>query len=250
MSSEMRLDKFLSEMGAGTRSEIKGYIKKGLVSVDGRPAKRPEEKILPETARIAVMGKPVIWKEFEYYLLNKPSGCLSATEDRHRPVVTDFLPEGSRRDLFPVGRLDADTEGLLLLTNDGDLAHRLLSPARHVPKTYYAKVRGNLLPDTVERFSEGIFLENGEKTRPGNLRILSCGISPEGVPLTEAELTIYEGKFHEVKRMFAAAGGEVIYLRRISMGPLTLPPELLPGMIRELSGEEISILLAYAGRET
>ena len=247
MSDIMRLDRFLAGMGLGTRTEVKDMIKKGRILVDGIPAKDPGEKIDPAKNRVAADQKPLSWQKYRYYLLHNPAGSLSATEDRHKPVVTDFLPPEAGRDLFPVGRLDLDTEGLLLLTNDGELAHQLLSPKKHVPKTYYALVRGELPPDVKERFLSGIALDKGETARPAELKILDSRGDPEGETVTGTELTIYEGKFHEVKRMFNAVGGEVIYLRRIFMGPLVLPPELKPGGIRELTEEEKNSLLALTG---
>ena len=229
----MRLDKFLAEMGAGTRSQVKEMIRRGRVEVDGRKASKPEEKIDPQQASVCLDGRPVAYAAFEYYMLNKPQGVVSATEDKRYPAATDLIASALRRDLFPVGRLDLDTEGLLLLTNDGALAHDLLSPRKHVDKVYYARIQGSLPSDAAQRAEQGLVLEDGTKTMPALLQVLS----PE-----EIRLTIREGKFHQVKRMVQVLGCKVVYLKRLSMGPLNLDPSLEPGQYRPLTQEEVAML--------
>jgi 16S rRNA pseudouridine516 synthase len=232
-----RLDKVLAHIGIGSRKEIKSLCKLGRVSVNGEPVRDPAVHVVPERDRIEVGGQPVRYREFIYLLMNKPQGLLSATEDVHTKTVVDLLPAEYRTfNPFPVGRLDKDTEGLLLLTNDGQLAHRLLSPKKHVPKTYYARIAGEVTPADVAAFGDGVVLDDGYKTMPGELKILRAG------PESEIELTIYEGKFHQVKRMFAAVGKRVLFLKRLTLGPLTLDPALAPGQFRELTAAEVAAL--------
>lgn len=232
-----RLDKVLARMGLGTRKEIKKLIAAKRVQVNGELVVDPGLHVIPGRDHIEVNGQPLEYKEYIYLMLNKPRGLLSATEDRYAEVVVDLLPPRYRAfHPFPVGRLDKDTEGLLLLTNDGELAHRLLSPKKHVAKTYYAVVDGMVTETDVEAFRRGIVLNDGYRTRPGELTILRSG------PESEVELTIYEGKYHQVKRMFEAASKRVVYLKRIAMGPLRLDELLGPGEYRELTEEEISRL--------
>lgn len=232
----MRLDKFLAGAGAGTRSEVKKLIRAGLVTVNGKPAKEPEQKISPETDAVCLRGETVAYAAFEYYLFHKPAGCVSATEDKLHRTVLDYLTDTVRSDLFPVGRLDIDTEGLLLLTNDGALAHELLSPAKHVDKTYYAKVSGNVTAEDVNLFEKGVDIGEKKPTKPAALEILKTGEE------SEVLLTVCEGKFHQVKRMFEAVGKRVVYLKRISMGPLRLPEDLPAGAYRPLTAEELAAL--------
>ncbi|MDD6306320.1 MAG: pseudouridine synthase [Clostridiales bacterium] len=232
----IRLDKFLSEMGAGTRSEVKKYIRAGLVTVDGIPAKKPELKIDEQQTKVCFRGKELSYVAYEYYLFYKPAGCVSATEDNLHKTVMDYLTDVRRKDLFPVGRLDIDTEGLLFITNDGALAHELLSPAKHVEKTYYAKVEGHVTEDDVNLFKKGVDIGEDVPTKPAKLVVLSEG------DISEVELTITEGKFHQVKRMFEAVGKKVIYLKRLSMGNLTLPKDLAPGEYRPLTKQELEHL--------
>lgn len=234
--SMMRLDKYLAEMGVGTRSELKKAVRAGLVQIDGVTAKKPEEKIDPENQIITYQGKEIGYAAFEYYMLNKPAGVVSATEDRFDETVIDLITTKKRKDLFPVGRLDKDTEGLLLITNDGDLAHRLLSPKKHVDKTYFARVQGKVTEEDTKAFAEGVDIGEEKLTLPAELKIL---VSDE---ISEIELTIREGKFHQVKRMFEAVGKEVIYLKRLTMGPLVLDESLELGDYRELSKEELEKL--------
>ncbi len=233
----MRLDKYLADCGIASRSESKKLIKNGFVQVVGVTPLRPETQIDPETAVVTVRGVPVEYREFIYLMLNKPQGYLSATRDGRQPIVLDLVPEEFRHfDLFPAGRLDIDTEGLCLLTNDGQLAHRILSPNRHVPKTYYARIKGKVTPEDIRHFSQGVLLDDGYCTKPAELEVLTYGET------SEIELTITEGKFHQVKRMFLAVGKEVTYLKRIRMNRLELDPTLALGEMRELTQEELSQL--------
>lgn len=232
----MRLDKYLADMGIGTRSEVKKLIRQGKVTIDGRKAEVPEEKIDGKEQNVCVDGTPVVYETFEYYMLNKPAGVISATCDKEQKTVLDLIESRKRKDLFPVGRLDKDTEGLLLITNDGNLSHRLLSPKKHVDKLYYAKVEGVVTEEDVTRFANGLDIGEGEYTKPAKLKVL---LSDE---ISEIELTIQEGKFHQVKRMFEAVGKRVIYLKRLSMGNLRLDKTLALGEYRPLSKKELEDL--------
>lgn len=233
----MRLDKYLADCGAGTRSEIKKLIRAGAVQVAGMAKIKPETQINPETAEVCLMGQPVVYRQFIYLLLNKPAGCISATWDPKHTTVLDLVPEEYLHfEPFPVGRLDVDTEGLCLLTNDGQLAHRLLSPNRHVPKTYEATIAGQVTQADIDAFCEGVTLDDGYKTKPATLTILSAG------EVSQIRLTITEGKFHQVKRMFEAVGKKVTYLKRVAMNRLVLDPDLALGEIRELLPEELALL--------
>lgn len=238
MEKKMRLDKLLSEMAVGTRSQIRELARKGRIQVNGEIVKKPDSKVDPKKDRVVCDGVPVIYAAMEYYMLNKPQGVVSATEDNLHRTVVDLIKSSSpkRKDLFPVGRLDIDTEGLLLITNDGDLAHSLLSPRRHVDKTYYAEVEGALPGDAGQRLKEGITLLDGTPVMGARLEILGQGTA-EG--RTKVTLTIQEGKFHQVKRMFEALGCRVAYLKRLSMGSLKLDETLKPGEYRSLSLEEV-----------
>lgn len=228
----MRLDKFLCEMGLGSRSQVKQMIKKGWISVDGRTALRPEEKV-GEDSRVLAQGREILYQKLEYYMLNKPSGCVSATSDSRCTTVLDLISEKKRKDLFPVGRLDKDTEGLLLITNDGELAHFLLSPKRHVDKTYYARIQGCVREEHISLFQKGLSIGEEKPTLPAVLEI------QKSADQSEVLVTIREGRFHQIKRMFEAIGCQVIYLKRLSMGSLTLDPRLEPGEYRALKEEEI-----------
>ena len=232
----IRLDKYLADMGCGTRSQVKREIAGGSVMVNGAPARRPEDKIDTEKDSVVFRGSPVGYTEYEYFMLNKPAGVVSATEDRTERTVLDLIDARQRKDLFPVGRLDKDTEGLLLVTNDGGMAHRLLSPKKHVDKVYYAKVAGRITEEHVRLFAEGVDIGDEKPTLPAELTVLSSG------EISEIELVIREGRFHQVKRMFQAAGGEVIYLKRLRMGSLVLDRELQPGEYRKLTEEEVRAL--------
>ena len=336
----MRLDKFLCDMGVGSRSDVKRLIRKGTVTVNGAPVKDPGASVTADSL-VAVSGQPVRYESFQYYMMNKPAGIISASEDAREKTVVDLLlesedigqlPESSskdrvdhaeknsdastdaetylddvnadaetflgyanaddrdiirkRKDLFPVGRLDRDTEGLLIITNDGQLAHQLLSPAHHIDKTYFARVSGEMTEDDVKRFSQGIRFDSELTALPAKLKILSTGhpmkeidraaflkvfqfrkdvasqkscqgepspvttlttaVTPGMIPGTfsEIEVTIQEGKFHQIKKMVEALGldHEVLYLKRISMGPLPLDSKLKPGQARRLTEREIQLL--------
>lgn len=229
-----RLDKLLAGTGKWSRREVKALVRQGLVRVDGRLAASTEDKCDPAAAIITVAGETIALHRFTYVLLHKPAGVLTATEDRKQPTVLDLLPPELRRiGLAPVGRLDKDTEGLLLLTNDGELAHRLLSPKYHVDKRYLARVDGELSATDAEAFARGMTLGDGLECLPAGLEVL-----PDRVCI----VTLREGKFHQVKRMLAARGAPVLYLKRLSMGPLTLDDSLAAGAYRLLRAEEISAL--------
>lgn len=232
----MRLDKYLADMGIGTRTEVKKLIRQGKICVDGVTVKAPEVKIDAEKNQVTCNGKPVAYETFEYYMLNKPAGVVSATTDVKDKTVIDLIETKKRKDLFPVGRLDKDTEGLLLITNDGELAHRLLAPKKHVDKVYYAKVEGVVTEEDQQVFSEGVSLGNGEMAKPAKLEILVSD------SVSEIRLTIQEGKFHQVKRMFESVGKKVIYLKRLSMGTLVLDEALALGEYRKLTEEELKAL--------
>lgn len=232
----MRLDKFLCETGFGTRSEVKALLKKGQVSVNGEIVKKPEQKIDEQKDEVICAGNRAVYAAWEYVMLHKPAGVLSATEDRHQKTVLDLLDSTARQDLFPVGRLDKDTEGLLLLTNDGELAHRLLSPKKHVDKTYYAKIAGTVTAEHVQQFREGLDIGEKKPTLPAELKILKSGAD------SEILVTIQEGKFHQIKRMFEAIGCRVVYLKRLSMGTLVLDESLKPGDYRYLTEDEVKRL--------
>ena len=232
----MRLDKYLAEMGVGTRQEVKKQIRQGKVTVNGTVVKAADTKIDETCDEVTIGGRNISYVSYEYYMLNKPGGVVSATEDRRDTTVIDLIKDKKRKDLFPVGRLDKDTEGLLLITNDGELAHRLLSPKKHVDKVYYAKVQGKVDESDVKAFADGVDIGDDTLAKSADLRILKSGEE------SEIELTITEGRFHQVKRMFHAVGKEVIYLKRLSMGSLALDKTLTKGEYRSLTEEEIKKL--------
>jgi 16S rRNA pseudouridine516 synthase len=237
MGKRERIDKVLSNMGYGSRKDIKKLIKQGRVAVDGKVISNNSIKIDPYNTIIEVDDNLVEYKEFIYLMMNKPKGIVSSTDDTLNTTVVDIIDDKYRIfNPFPVGRLDKDTEGLLILSNDGQLAHKLLSPKKHVNKTYYVEVDGLVKDIHVEKFKEGIILDDGYKTLPGQLEIIDSG------PISRVYVTIREGKYHQVKRMFKAIGMKVTYLKRISMGKLKLDNSLLPGEYRELSEKEVEIL--------
>ncbi|EAC5994723.1 rRNA pseudouridine synthase [Listeria monocytogenes] len=230
----MRLDKLLSHTGFGSRKEVKPLLKSGAVVVNGTIQKDSKTQVNPDKDQITVHGTPVVYQEFVYFMLHKPQNVVSATEDNVSETVIDLLAqEDTLTDAFPVGRLDKDTEGLLIITNDGTLAHNLLSPKKHIDKTYYAKIDGDVTAADVEAFAAGIELDDGYTCKPASLEI----ITPN-----EINVTIQEGKFHQVKRMFAARGKTVSYLKRISMGNLQLDESLELGEYRPLTEAELAIL--------
>ncbi|MUK86790.1 pseudouridine synthase [Ornithinibacillus sp. L9] len=231
----MRLDKLLANMGYGSRKDVKGLLKKKQVTVNDSLAKDGSMKVDPEKDTVKVSNDVVEYKKYIYIMMNKPPGYISATEDIREKTVVDLLtPEIQHYNPFPVGRLDKDTEGLLLLTNDGQLAHQLLSPKKDVYKTYYAKIQGNVTEEDIQTFKQGISLEDGYMTKPAILNIIKSD------SVSEVEIKITEGKFHQVKRMFKAVNKEVVYLKRLGMGELVLDPSLSLGKYRELSKDELS----------
>ena len=237
MSKQIRLDRFLADAGLGTRSEVKKYIRQGRVKVHGETARVPEQATDGSGVMfddVPVLGAP----EFVYYLLNKPAGWVCATRDEREKTVLELLPPQPRRNLFPVGRLDKDTEGLLLITDDGRLAHALLAPGRHVDKVYEALVRGSLGEEAVRAFAEGMDIGDDKRTLPAELEIIETQ-NESGQAYTLVRVTLREGRYHQVKRMVKAAGGEVVALRRLAMGRLTLPDDLLPGQWREITAAQI-----------
>lgn len=237
MGTRQRIDKILSNMGYGTRKEVKELIKGGSVEINGTVVKDSGQQVDAEAQEIKVAGNRLFYKDTIYILMNKPQGVISATEDSRERTVVDLLSDEFKVfNPFPVGRLDKDTEGLLLLTNDGQLTHRLLSPKKHVPKTYFAKIMGRVTEEDVEAFKCGVFLEDGYRTMPSQLVILESG------DISLIEVTIYEGKYHQVKRMFMAVDKEVIYLKRISMGELKLDETMKLGDYRELNEKELRII--------
>jgi 16S rRNA pseudouridine516 synthase len=233
----LRIDRLLANMGYGTRKEVKKLLKSGVVKIDDVIVKDPKMQVNPDEQVVTVWGEEVQYKEFIYLMMNKPPGVISATEDIAQETVIDLLEEEDKIFApFPVGRLDKDTEGLLLLTNDGQLAHQLLSPKKHVPKTYFAVIDGEVTEVDAEAFRQGVVLDDGYVTKPAELVILKSGIR------SDVEVTITEGKFHQVKRMFQAVGKRVVYLKRIQMGPLSLDESLELGEYRELTDEEVERL--------
>ena len=228
----IRLDKFLADAKLGTRSEVRQLLKKGLITLNGEIVKKPDIKVDPASDRVLFDGKEIFSEKDVYFMLNKPAGVVSATEDRREKTVLDlFSSEDRRRDLFPVGRLDKDTVGLLLITNDGALSHHLLSPRRHVDKTYLVHLDRPIPADAEKRMEAGLDIGDEKPTLPAYLEVLSE---------TTARITIQEGRFHQIKRMFHAVGCEVIYLKRLSMGSLALDPALEEGCYRRLTPEEIN----------
>ncbi|WP_214483690.1 pseudouridine synthase [Bacillus sp. SM2101] len=233
----MRIDKLLANVGYGSRKEVKKLLKSGAVKVDGVTIKDAKTHINPNEQQVSLLGEIVEYKEFIYLMMNKPQGIISATEDERHETVIDLLEfEDVIYEPFPVGRLDKDTEGLLFITNDGKLAHQLLSPKKHIPKTYYAIINMEVTEEDITAFKNGVQLDDGYITKPGHLTIIRSGIR------SEIELTITEGKFHQVKRMFEAVGKKVTYLKRLKMGSLKLDESLELGEYRELTDEEIDLL--------
>ena len=231
----MRLDKFLCELNIGTRSQVKAYLKQGLVTVNGSVVKKPEEKVDETSDTVTFKGKALKYQPFVYYMLNKPMGVVSATQDNTCKTVLDLIESDRKKDLFPVGRLDKDTEGLLLITNDGNLAHNMLSPKKHVDKTYLVGIAHDLKDNDIQALEQGVDIGEEKMTLPAKVEVLSE---------KEILLTIHEGKFHQVKRMLQAVSNEVVTLKRVTFGSLTLDETLKPGEYRELTIEEIGELHA------
>lgn len=263
MKNTQRLDKLLSNFGFGTRSEIRSFAKDGVIKVDGSIVNDASLHVNPENSRIEMNGKLLNYRKFIYIMMNKPVGVISSTHDNKLKTANDLLPdEFSCFNLFPAGRLDIDTEGMLLLTNDGQLAHNLLAPKKHVSKRYYALIDGLVTDEDVKLFKGGVILDDGYKTMPAELEIIiksqndkecksgkksesksiSEGRAISGKQCSEIELVLHEGKFHQVKRMFEATGKKVVYLKRIQMGGLKLDETLKTGQCRELTAEEVELL--------
>ena len=237
MGKKMRVDKLLSNVGVASRAELKKYCKQGLISVNGKVINNPGVQVDSESDDVRFNGEKIVYREFVYIMLNKPDGYISATFDKYDPIVLDLIDQSYLVfEPFPVGRLDKDTEGLLVLTNDGQLAHRVLSPKKHVPKTYYAKIQGKVTEEDILAFEKGVILDDGYETMPSQLKILKSD------DMSEIELTIHEGKFHQVKRMFESVGKKVVYLKRLSMGKLKLDESLGLGEYRELTEEEVKLI--------
>lgn len=233
MGKLLRLDKFLCELGIGTRSEVKSLIKKGLVTVNGIAQKSPDFKINPEQDEVIYQEQVLKYQEFYYYMLHKPAGVITATEDRMQDTVMSLMGDCYRTDLFPVGRLDKDTEGLLFITNDGDIAHALLSPKKHVPKTYLVEVPERLDLGQIEALEQGVDIGDDKPTLPARVEVLTD---------THIKLTICEGRYHQVKRMLKAVGSDVLYLKRITFGALILDESLPKGRYRALTDAEVALL--------
>ena len=233
----MRLDKLLAHLSCGSRKEVQAMIRSGRVQVDGAVQTDPAAKVDPDESQVALDGAVQGYRAQRYYMLNKPAGVITANRDDRHETVLGLFPAELRRGLFAVGRLDKDTEGLLIVTDDGALSHALMSPARHVSKVYEATVEGALAPDAAERFAAGLGLKDGTVCRPARLEVLA-----QQTERTQVRVTLREGKYHQVKRMIAAVGGTVVQLRRVQLGGLTLDPALPAGAFRELTEAELALL--------
>ena len=237
MGKKMRVDKLLSNVGVASRAELKKYCKQGLISVNGKVINNPGVQVDSESDDIRFNGEKIVYREFVYIMLNKPDGYISATFDKYDPIVLDLIDQSYLVfEPFPVGRLDKDTEGLLVLTNDGQLAHRVLSPKKHVPKTYYAKIQGKVTEEDILAFEKGVILDDGYETMPSQLKILKSD------DMSEIELRIHEGKFHQVIRLFESVAKKLVYLKRLSMGKLKLDESLGLGEYRELTEDEVKLI--------
>ncbi len=233
----IRIDKYLCDMSIGSRSEIKEYIRKKLITVDGVVVTDPGMKISEDSA-VTFKGEPLQYKQFRYYMINKPQGVVSATKDNIDTTVMDLLKGVNTRDMFPVGRLDKDTEGLLIITNDGELSHRLLSPRSHVDKCYLVQLMHSITADDIKSLSKGVDIGDDTLTLPAKV---------EAIAADRIYLTITEGRYHQVKRMLEAVGNKVVFLKRVSFGPLELDSDLAPGQYRELDDNEIIMLNLHKG---
>ena len=236
----MRLDKYLADTTGLSRSDLKKLIKKGKAEVEGSVIRDPGFGV-GEDSHVTLEGKEQSYRRYVWYMLNKPAGLVSATEDRREKCVLDLFEKEAAKGLFPVGRLDKDTEGLLLITNDGRTAHRLLSPRFHVDKVYFARLDKEASEADCEAFAAGLQVDDDFRAMPAKLEL------PDGKESREVRITIHEGKFHQIKRMFEAVGKEVLYLKRLSMGPVCLDDSLSPGAYRELTAEELTGLQKAAG---
>lgn len=234
----MRLDKFFSSQNLASRKEIKEMLKKGMITVNGNGNVKPEQKVDPEKDEICIAGKQVSYKQYIYLMLNKPEGVVSATNDRQHKTVLDLVPpEFYRPGLFPAGRLDKDTTGLVLITDDGELAHRILAPKNHIPKTYHARISAPVTEEEIAVFQNGITLKDGFTCLPAQMRILEEGEEPL------VEIILWEGKYHQIKRMIAALGKRVLTLKRVQMGNLCLDSDLLPGECKEILHKDVERFL-------
>ncbi|WP_407272243.1 pseudouridine synthase [Radiobacillus sp. PE A8.2] len=239
----MRIDKLLANMGYGSRKEVKNLLKKSAVTINEKVIKQSQTHVDPNEDVVKVLDEVVEYREYIYLIMNKPPGYISATEDHREQTVIDLLEsEDVIFEPFPVGRLDKDTEGLLIITNDGKLAHQLLSPRKDVGKTYYAKIDGTVTEEDITKFTEGVTLDDGYQTKPAVLKILDSG------EISEIEVTITEGKYHQVKRMFESVGKQVVYLKRMKMGDLSLDSSLQLGEYRELTDEEYNYLISITNK--
>lgn len=233
----MRLDKLIADTQAGTRSEAKEHIKRGNVTINGAVIKKPEYKVNEFEDKICFMGNEICFQQFFYYMLHKPSGVVTATKDDRERTVMDLMGAAAGKNLFPVGRLDKDTEGLLLVTNDGALSHRLLSPKKHVEKTYYVECAGTITAEGILKLEQGVDIGDDKLTLPARVEHVKRSDAAYAL-----ELSVTEGRFHQVKRMMHAVGGEVTYLKRIAFGGLALDPSLAVGEWRSLRQEETEYL--------
>lgn len=229
--SSIRLDKYLADMGVGSRRDVKSILKAGRVKVNGVTVTEAEAKIDTEFDNVELDSKRICYEEYRYFMLNKPAGVISATKDKLSDTVVEILKSENTRDLFPVGRLDKDSEGLLIICNDGKFAHNVLSPSKHVDKTYYVRLDKTPNSEDIQRIENGIDIGDDKPCLPARVHAISD---------YEAYITISEGRFHQVKRMFQAVGVNVTYLKRISMGALKLDENLAPGEYKKLSSEEIN----------
>lgn len=239
----MRLDKLLAHLNCGSRKEVQAMIRAGRVQVNGAVERDPAAKVDSDTAQVMLDGQAQQYQAQRYYMLNKPAGVITASRDARHDTVLDLFPEDIRRGLFAVGRLDKDTEGLLIVTDDGALSHALMSPSRHVYKVYEATVEGELALDAEARFEKGLTLKDGTVCLPARLERLA------GDDAQHVRVTLREGKYHQVKRMIAAVGGVVVQLRRVQLGGLLLDPALKEGEFRALTDQEL-VLLQQPSRET
>ncbi len=235
----IRLDRYLTEFGVGSRSKVKELIRHKRISVNCEIVNTPEHKIDPESDRVSVDGKEILYQRFEYYMLNKPQGVVSAVTDRFDQTVVELIRSSDRKGLIPIGRLDKDTEGLMLITNDKALEHLLLSPKKHVDKTYYARIDGMVTDEDIRIFASGMQIDESITVSPAKLKIL------QQAEESEILLTIQEGKFHQVKKMFEVIGKPVVFLKRVQFGPLELDENLTPGEYRNLTEQEIERLLEF-----
>lgn len=236
--ASMRLDKFFSSQQLASRKEVKILLKQGLILVNGESVKKPELKIDPDIDIITLNGAAVSFKKHLYLMLNKPQGYISATEDRTQQTVLDLVPDELYREgLFPAGRLDKDTTGLVILTDDGEFAHRILSPKRHVKKVYHATINQPITQHHMDEFEQGVTLKDGYQCLPARMKVLEEGDNPV------VEIVLHEGKYHQIKRMIAATGGRVIALNRVQMGDLKLDENLLEGSVREILHKELASFL-------